>query len=176
MGRRRALSRARAAPAVVRGSRRLPARTLPVPPGTTPNAIPDPAMPAATCIAVPSPPWLTRTSNPWPSDSSAMRRASPGPLMVRRSTFHPPRPRILRIAVTARASARAAKGLVISSARVISVAPLPEHVQADLPGDGRLQQAPQPARAHRLEARFGAPLGAEPELEARAQKVRQTRL
>src|SRR3954447_5864310 len=173
MRRRSARNNARAAVVDVRGSPRLLASTLPVPPGTSPSVMFVPTSPAAICMAVPSPPWLTNTSNPSVRDCSAMRRASPGPATDRTWTFHPPASRMSRIAAALFSCARAAKGLVISSALVISVAPLPEEIEADLPQLGLVVHVELAggARAQRLEACFGAPLRAQPVLHRRAERV-----
>src|SRR5437867_3406083 len=97
--------------------------------------------------------------------------------MLRRSTIHPPGTRSLTISVTACACPRAANGFVITSARVILVAPLPEEIEADLARRGRYEQVQVPgAGTQRLEAGFRAPLRAEPVLHGRAQGVRPTGL
>src|SRR3989441_11134080 len=101
-------------------------------------------------------------SNPCSGAAAAKRRASPGRAVASTSTSQPPPRRVSRIAVTARASARAAAGFVIRSARVISVALFPEEVEARLPDHVsrlRLGQGVG-ADADRLEARFRAPFGA----------------
>src|SRR5512146_380341 len=153
-----------------RGSRRFPARTLPVPPGRSPRGIPVPAIAPAICIAVPSPPYDSTASNPSSRPRSASRRASPAAAVTASSTLHPPPCNTSRTAPMARASVRAAAGLLIRSARVTSVPPLPEQIDAHLPlqdVEGRAATA----LTHRLHARFRAPFRAEAELQARADGV-----
>src|SRR2546426_5014991 len=85
--------------------------------------------------------------------SRAKRRASPGLAVACTSTVQPPACRVSRMAPTARASVRAAAGLVITRARVMSVAPLPDEVEAHLPRHGdalRLPQGVRRAAADRL--------------------------
>src|SRR5205807_8957272 len=115
------------------------------------------------------------TSNPCAGASTAKRRASPGRAVASTSTSQPPPRRVSRIAVTARASARAAAGFVIRSVRVISVALFPEEVEARLPDHVprlRLGQGIR-ADADRLEASLRAPLRANAELEREPERVAQ---
>src|SRR2546429_9815840 len=114
-------------------------------------------------------------SNPCSGAAAAKRRASPGRAVASTSTSQPPPRRVSRITVTARASARAAAGFVIRSARVISVALFPEEVEARLPDHVprlRLGQGIR-ADADRLEARPPAPLPADAGPEPQPQRVAQ---
>src|SRR5437879_3349512 len=87
----------------------------------------------------------------------------------------PPPARVSAVPVPARASAPAADGFVIRSARVISVALFPEEVEARLPDHVprlRLGQGIR-ADADRLEASLRAPLRAKAELEREPEPVPQ---
>src|SRR6266567_7887595 len=112
-------------------------------------------------------------SNSWSRASAAKRRASRGPSVASTSTSQPPPRSVSRTAVTARASVRAAAGLVTSSARVTLVPPLPEQVDAHLALVGRvlLDRDRTAAAADGLEARLGAPFRADAVLQARTQRV-----
>src|SRR5262245_66098831 len=83
-----------------------------------------------------------------------------------------------RIVVADFPCARDAKGLVIRRARVISVASLPEQIEADLAWRRRYKQVQVAgcARAQRLEAGFGAPFRAQPVLHRRPEGVSEARL
>src|SRR5258708_17663905 len=102
--------------------------------------------------------------------SSAKRRASPGPAVARTSTSQPPRRRVSRTAVTARASVRAAAGFVMSRARVTSVSPLPEQVEPHLPPEGLLQQRIDTG-ADRLDTPSGTPFRVQTHLEPGAERI-----
>src|SRR5437773_6942986 len=83
--------------------------------------------------------------------------------------------------MTARAAWRAAAGFVIRTARVTSVPLFPEEIEAELAQRAALRLHAQPpdrgaAATDGLEARLGAPLGTDAELQARPQPVRDVHL
>src|SRR2546428_4774153 len=120
-------------------------------------------------------------STPAARASVANRRTSPASAVARTSTSQPPARSVSRMPMTARAAWRAAAGFVIRTARVTSVPLLPEEIEAELAQRTPLRLRPQPpdrgaAAADGLEARLGPPLGADAELQACPQPVRDVHL